>query len=566
MIYTNPIIEYHQLIESGKLVTSHKVKIQYRYIVWLINNSKEYVYDEKKANKAIDFIETFCKHSKGSQAGKPFILELWQKAFVASIFGIVHVKTGKRKFKRATLIVARKNGKSTLAAAIGLYMFIMDGEMGAEVYSVATKKDQAKIIWKEAKRMISKSPVLKRYTKSLVSQIDFKDSVYMPVGRDSDTLDGLNVHCATLDEVHAWKDQNLYDVIVDGTSSRDNWLILVTSTAGTVRENVFDGLYSEGRLHIQNIEECYNDDFKEYDPELLFVCYELDSQNEWRNEVNWIKANPGVGTIKKVSNLRTKVNKALLDDSKVKNLLTKDFNVPDTASDIWFSLSEIVNDKRYVLASEEPDNPNALYVRYGIGGFDLSVSVDLTCASVLFRVPDDPHIYVKQMYWIPEEILERRVVEDKVPYDKWHQQGLLRLCDGNKINHHDVLEWFVEIQEKYDIYIYKIGYDRYGASFLVNELKSKFGENTLVDVAQGVKTLSSPMYSITADFKSKLIVYNDHPILKWCMTNVAVKEDTNGNIQPQKTQNPRRRIDGFASLLDAYVVYEDEMEYYLSII
>ena len=179
--------------------------------------------------------------------GKPFLLELWQKALVAATFGIVHKIDGTRKYQEVILIVARKNGKSTLASAVGLYLMIADGEAGPEVYAVATKKDQAKIIWLEAKRMVKKSPILLKRIKPLVAEMnsDFNDSFFKPLGSDSDTLDGLNVHGALLDEIHAWKDKNLYDVIVDGTSARDEPLIFITSTAGTIRESIYDIKYDE---------------------------------------------------------------------------------------------------------------------------------------------------------------------------------------------------------------------------------------------------------------------------------------------------------------------------------
>lgn len=563
---TNPIKEYYQLIESKKVTVSKKVKIQYKYLVWLIDNSDTWVFDEMKSNKAIDFIENFCKHSKGSMAGKPFILELWQKAYVASIFGIVHKDTGKRKHKRATLIVSRKNGKSTLMSAISLFMLIADGEGGAEIYSVATKRDQAKIVWNESKRMIQKSAVLRKNTKSRVGDILCGDSSFLPLGRDSDTLDGLNVHCATFDEIHAWKDQNLYDVVVDGTAARDNYLILVITTAGTVRENVYDRLYAEGKYHIDNIANCESEGFEEAIEELLFVAYELDSRNEWEDPKCWQKANPSLYSIIAEDYIAKKVKSAQRDSSRLKNLLTKHFNIPDTDTDVWLSLEDIVNENTFVLKSEEPDNEMAIEARYGIGGFDLSNTTDLTCATILFRVPQDDTIYVRQMYWIPEDLIETRVQVDKVPYDHWQKLGLLRTCEGNKINHKDVYNWFLEVQEELDIYIFKIGYDRWHASFLVEELKQYFGQDSLVDIAQGTKTLSSPMFALGADIKSKKVNYNNNQILRWCMTNVNVKEDVNGNIQPQKTQNANRRIDGFASLLNAYVVYQNEYENYMSYI
>ena len=230
--------------------------------------------------------------------GQPFILELWQKALVAATFGIVHKITGLRKYREVLLMVARKNGKSTLSAAIGLYMQMADGEPGAEVYAVATKKDQAKIIWLEAKRMVKKSGVLLKRNKPLVAELtaEFNDSFFKPLGRDSETLDGLNVHCATMDEIHAWTDDNLYDVIVDGTSCKRRTFDFITTTAGTVREHVFDRKYDEA----ENVINGFEDPEGYKDEHLLALIYELDNRKEWTNPETYIKANPGLGTIKRL--------------------------------------------------------------------------------------------------------------------------------------------------------------------------------------------------------------------------------------------------------------------------
>jgi phage terminase large subunit-like protein len=257
----NPILEYWEWMnaspENRKKVSTKVYKV-YKELARIITDpTSEWEYDPAKANHAIEFIENYCRHSKGTAGGQPFILELWQKALVTAIFGIVHKIDGTRKYQEVLLVVARKNGKSTLAAAIGLYLQIADGEPGAEVYACATKKDQAKIIWLEAKRMVRKSPTLRKRMKTLVAEInsDLNDSFFRPLGRDSDSLDGLNVHGALLDEIHAWQDQNLYDVIVDGTSSREQPLVFITTTAGTVRERVFDLKYDEAERVINGYED-----------------------------------------------------------------------------------------------------------------------------------------------------------------------------------------------------------------------------------------------------------------------------------------------------------------------
>lgn len=554
----NPILDYWHLIESGQEIVSDKVRRTYKHIVQgiIYNEDSIWEYDHNKAEHAIEFIERYCKHSKGSVAGKPFILELWQKALIGAMFGIVNKIDGYRKYQEVVLIVARKNGKSTLAAAVGLYLMIADGELGPEIYTVATKKDQAKIIWLEAKRMVNKSKTLKRRIKTLVAEMvaSINDGIFKPLGRDSDTLDGLNVHGALFDEVHAWKDMNLYDVVVDGTSSRDNPIVFTTSTAGTVRESVFDRLYDECELTINGYEDP--DGYK--NERLLPIIYELDNRSEWVKPEAWKKANPGLGTIKKTDALSQKVNKAQSNPLLVKNLVCKDFNIRETNGETWLTFEAINNQAKFDITELKP--------RYGIGGADLSSTTDLTCATVIFMVQDDDHIYVEQMYWLPEDLLEQRVKEDKVPYDKWLDQGLLRTTPGNKVHYKFVVDWFLEMQNEKDIYIPWVGYDNWSATYFVEDMKNTFGEQAMEGVIQGKRTLSSPMKSLGADLAKKRIVYNNNSILKWNLTNVAVDIDKNDNIQPMKTSNPKKRIDGFASLLDAYVALERHIEEYQNMI
>lgn len=556
MTSKNPIYDYWEWMNENRIKVSTKIYKTYKYIIdFLEDPDSEWEYDEKRANHAINFIERFCKHSKGKMGGKPFILELWQKAKVAATFGIVHKITGERKYQRVVLIVARKNGKSTLSAAEGLYLFIADGEPGAEIYSVATKKDQAKIIWLEAKRMVKKSPALSKRIKPLVAELtcEINDGIYKPVGRDSDTLDGLNVHGATMDEIHAWTDKNLYDVIVDGTSARDEPLILITTTAGTVRENVYDDIYDEAERTING----YFDPDGYKDERSLFLVYELDDRKTWKDEETWMQANPGLGTIKKTDALRDKVNKAKANSKLVKNLLTKDFDIPETTSEAWLTFETIDNRDTFDIKELKP--------RYCIGGIDLSATTDLTCATIVFRIPDDDNVYIKQMYWLPSDLIELRSQEDKIPYNIWEERGLLRRSGTNKVDYKDVTKWFLEVQNEMDCYIFRIGYDRWSAGYLVDELEQTFGKIT-VPVAQGAKTFSNPMKRLESDLKAKKVNYENNPITKWNLSNAAIKTDSNDNIALVKTSNPRRRIDGVASLMDALVVYEDNFDEYMGLI
>ncbi|MFJ7451828.1 terminase large subunit [Bacillus thuringiensis] len=553
----NPIIEYYSLIESGKEIVSEKVRRIYKKLVSDISDKESiYEYDSKKANHAIEFIENFCKHSKGKWGGKPIVLEVWQKAFIAAAFGFVHGIDGTRKYREVLLVVARKNGKSTVGSGIGLYLQIADGEPGSEVYAVATKKDQAKLVWLESKRMVKKSPALLKRIKPLVSEMvsEWNDSTFKPLGSDSETLDGLNVHGAMMDEIHAWKDKNLYDVIVDGTSSREQPMIFMITTAGTVRESVYDMKYEEAEMLLNGLDDP--DGYK--DERFLPIIYELDKREEWTDPSKWKKANPGLGTIKKVDQLETKVNKAKANSLLVKNLLTKDFNIRETSTEAWLTFEQLNNPETFDIEKLKPS--------YGIGGCDLSSTTDLTAAKVIFMVPEDPHIYVKQMYWLPEDLLEQRSKEDKIPYNLWYEQGILRTTPGNSVHYKFVTKWFLEIRDEYGIYLPWIGYDKWSAKYWVEEMEGYFGKESMIAIAQGKQTLSSPMKLLGADLESKLINYNNHTIDKWCLSNTAIDVDKNLNIQPNKTKNQRRRIDGTAALLNAYVVLQEKRNDYLNMI
>lgn len=553
----NPIQEYYSQIESGAVTVSDKVRRVYKKLVFdLTDTNSEWVYREKRANHAIAFIEKYCRHIEGNN--RSFILELWQKAMTAALFGFIRKSDGVRKYREFILMVARKNGKSLWGSAVALYMLLADGEIGPQVVSAATKKDQAKIIWLAAKKMVNKSPELKKHTRTLVSEIicDYNNGVFKPLSSDSNTLDGLNVHCALIDELHAIEDKNLYDVIIDGMTARKQPLSIITTTAGTVRDGIFDIKYDQASAVINGYFDTSEGAVK--NERLLPIIYELDNRKEWTDPKCWAKANPGLGTIKDLEQLRDKVEEAKRNPLNVKNLLCKDFNVRETVSEAWLTFEQLNNTATFDLKALKP--------RYGIGGADLSSTTDLTCGTVIFKVPGDETIYVLQMYWLPEDLLEAREHEDKIPYSIWRDMGLLRTTPGNKVHYKFVTEWFLEVQRDMDIYIPWIGYDSWSATYWVEEMKSNFGKESMEPVIQGKKTLSGPMKNLGADLDKKRINYNNHPILKWCLSNVAVETDKNLNIQPCKTNNQRRRIDGFAGLLDAYVVLERHHDDYMNMI
>lgn len=554
----NPIIEYYSKIESGEINVCSKIRKWYKYLVWHIEHPDKYFYSAKRANHILEFAENFCKLSKHRKGTTDrVVLELWEKAHLAAVFGFIDIE-GNRQCRESLFIVGKKNGKSLLASIVGNYMQTGDGEPGPEIYAVATKREQANIVWKEAKRMVNKSPALRKRVKPLVGELSseaFNEGFFKPLASDKDSLDGLNVHAVLMDEIHQWKNgKALYDIMADGTTSRDQPLVYITSTAGVIREDIYDQKYNEAERVINGLfdDEGYKDEH------FFPFIYELDNRNEWVDEKCWVKANPGLGTIKNLDTLRAKVNKAKENPLLVKNLVCKEFNIPETSAEAWLTFEQANNTAVHDIDILKP--------RYGIGGTDLSKTNDLTAAKVIYRVPNDETIYVESMYWIPEELVEKHVKEDKVPYDHWIDRGYVRTCPGNKIHPKYVTEWFIEMREKHDIYLPWIGYDSWSAVYWVEEMQGEFGKEAMIPIVQGKKTLSDPMKLLEAELEKKIINYNNNPVDKWCLCNTAVDIDKNDNIQPIKTSNPRKRIDGLAALLDAYVVYNDKTNEYMTMI
>ena len=542
----NYIEQYYQEMEDGNIIVSNRVRKQYQKLVQDIKEHPKYVFDDAKANRAIKFIETFCKHSKGELAGKPLKLALFQRAYVSALFGFVDKETGYRRYTESFFFVARKSGKSTMLAAIALYMLMADGESGSEVYSVASKRDQANILFDQAHEMIKQSPDLNRNIRKRKSDLYFPHnfSKMQSLGKNSNSLDGLNAHLVVIDELHSIQDRNLYEVMKQSQSARTQPLLIMITTAGTHRGTIFDDLYEYA---------CNVVDGNFEDDNFLPIMYELDHKAEFKMPDRWQKANPALGISKKVEDLERKVARAKNNPNDLTGILTKDFNIRETTDSAWLTFEDIVNEATFDIKD--------FAGWYAIGGADLSITTDLSCATLLFVDPDTEIRYVHQMYWLPQDNLQKRVEEDKIPYDKWHEQGYLRLCSGNTIDYSDITDWFLEMLNEYDITPLWIYYDNYSARYWVDEMEG-YGFK-MIRTQQGARTLSLPMQNMGADLQKNKINYNNHPILKWCLTNTGVETDRNGNIVPVKNQSPKRRIDGTASMLDAYVGLFDNFEQFL---
>lgn len=548
----NWILEYADKLKSGEEVTSKRVKKVYLKLAEEIRNpdpDSEWIYDESRADKPIEFIEKFCKHSKGEWMGRDVELDVFQKAFIAALFGFVHKLTGVRRFKETFFLVARKNGKSTLLSGIMLYMQIADGEGGAQVVSAATKRDQAAIVFNECVNMVRQSPYLSKHLKKRKSDIYFPltFSTMNPLSSDSNTLDGLNLHLAVIDELHAIKDRNLYEVLKQGMSARNQPLLVMITTAGTVRESIYDDMYEYAAKVADGVIK---------DERFLPVLYELDDKKEWSDWKCWKKANPGLGTIKKVEFMSEQVERAKNNPKDLPGILTKDFNVRETVAGAWLAYDEVNNETTFDLEDVRGS--------YAIGGADLSSTTDLTCATLILMKPGNDTKYVIQQYFLPEEGLEKRVIDDKIPYDKWRDRGLLTVTEGARVDYTQVTQWFIKMINEYDIRPLYVGFDSWNAQYWTLEMKD-IGFD-MVEVRQGYKTLSTPMKELESEFRMNQVIYNNNPILKWCLTNTSVKTDENGNIRPVKGVSQRQRIDGMVSLLIAYVVLHQNYENYRSML
>lgn len=539
-------------ILDGKITACRRMKqISERLLEDLVNPG-EFHFDPDIANRHVEFIQRFCKVPSG-RLGAPLKLELFQRARLQAVFGFVD-DNDLRRYNEVMIVEGRKNGKTTETASIELDLLVNDGEGSPQIYNVATKLDQARLGYEAAVKMRQMSPLLAKHLKKRLSDIycPMNMGFIKPMASNTSSLDGLDAHGATIDELAAIKNRDLYDLVKQAMSARRQPLLFVITTNGFVRGGIFDAQYQYA---------CDILDGKANNPRFLPFLYELDDRAEWDDPACWIKANPGLGTIKSRAYLAEMVQKAKDDPSFKPTVMVKDFNMPQTAESAWLRWEDLNNEETFSLKFD-----------YCIGGFDAADTTDLNAAKALCMRPDDPKIYVRSMYWIPESVIEEqeragsRRERDNVPYSLWIQQGYMRTCPGNKCDKRIFLEWFKELREQEDLYVLFIGYDPWHIDdTLLREFQAEFGPNCMIPVRQGAMTLSQPMKDLKADFEAHRIIYNNNPVDKWCLVNTEVKTDVNGNVQPVKSLDARRRIDGTVALLCGYKVLQDKADVYVNL-
>lgn len=523
--------EYIRGVIDGSIVTGKIARSAVeRHLGDLEHGAERGLYfDEAAAEHVLKFF-SILKHSKGEWAGQPLTLEPWQQFMLSTLFGWKRAD-GTRRFRTAYVEVARKNGKSTLGAGVGLYLLIADGEPGAEIYSAATKRDQARITHQEAIRMVRASSMLSKRIRTFRDNLNIEGtaSKFEPLGADADTLDGLNIHGAIVDEIHAHKTREVWDKIDTATGARRQPLMFGITTAGFDRQSLCYELNEYTQKVLSGIID---------DDSFFGVIYTLDDGDDWQDEGVWIKGNPNLGVSKKLDDLRRKCERAVEMPSAQNSFLRMELNVWTQNDTKWMPIG-------HWLQCGRPINPAELVGRTCFAGLDLSSTADLTAWVLVFPPVDGSGVYtVLPRFFVPAENILKRAHDDRVPYDAWERQGLLTATPGNVVDYDAVFDQIE--RDAREFRVAEIAFDRWGAARVVNVLQAR--GLTMIEFGQGYASMSPPMRELERLVLSHQIAHGNHPILNWMADNVVASVDPAGNIKPDK-QRSREKIDGIVALI-----------------
>lgn len=543
-VYVNYIVEYHDKIERGQIIAGKWIKKIYKILVDGIK-SGDWDFDAKKANKAIQFIENFCHHSKGRN--DLFKLELWQKAIVSAIFGILDKKTHRRQFREIFLLVGRKNGKSLFAAAIMAYVAYIDGEYGSELYCLAPKLDQADIVYDSFYKITQAEEELAEVTKKRRSDIYIAElnTTIKKIAFNAKKADGFNPTMTTNDEMEAWPgDQGLkqYEVMVSGTGARTEPITLSTSTAGYVNDGIFDELMKRSTAFLKGSSK---------ERRLLPFLYMIDDLEKWNTKEELVKANPNLGVSVQWEFFEEQIAIALQSLSKKAEFMTKYCNIKQNSSIAWLDYETVAK------AAEQPHTLDDFRGCYCVAGIDLSRTTDLTAVSLVIEKGGKNHIITQ--FFMPQERYNVAIDEEGVPYNIFKEQGYLTISGEHQVNYKDVFAWFVRLIKEYKIRPLKVGYDRYCAGYLVEEMKEAGFH--MDDVYQGTN-LTPILNTFEGDLKDGMYLIGENNLLKSHLLNVAVQIQTDDSrMKPVKIEK-RAHIDGAVSIFDALAV---KMKYHKEI-
>jgi len=542
-------IQYAERVLSGEIVAGELVRLAcQRFLNDLEHGPERGIYfSEDRAQHILDFYN-FVPHVKGALAGKPIELMPWHVFILINLFGfiipLIDEITGEqvldedgdgvmvRRFRTAYNEVARKNAKSTVSSGIGLYMTGADGEGGAEVYSAATTRDQARIVFDDAKNMIKKAPrTLGRlfgHVKLNIHQ-ERSASKFEPLSSDANNLDGLNIHCGIVDELHAHRTRDVWDVLETATGARLQSLLFAITTAGTNKEGI---CFEQRDYAIKVLRGVVDDDT------YFAVIYTLDEEDDPFDEANWPKANPGLGICKRWDDMRRLAKKAREQVAARPNFFTKHLNIWVTAESAWMDMDRWA--KREGIADVEERKKWPLWV-----GVDLANKIDICAAVKVWRDPTGK-THTEPRFWLPEGRVETAPNHIAELYRKWSDAGFLELTDGDVIDHGfikaEIVEWVKGESLK------EIAFDPWSATQFSLALAEE--GLPLVEVAQTVKNLSESMKSVQAEVYGSKIHHDGNPVMTWMMSNITVKPDKNDNIFPNKS-TPENKIDGPVALFTA---------------
>lgn len=531
----NWIFKYHEAIQKKEVIVGVWVRLCFEILTTGLLNG-EWEFNEKKANKAIKFIENFCHHSEGRS--DLLHLELWQKAIVSAIFGIMDKTTGYRQFREVFIIVARKNGKTLFAAAIAAYMTYVDGEYGAKVYFLAPKLDQADLVYDAFYQIVQSDDELDSITKKRRSDIYIKafNTSVKKIAFNSKKSDGFNPQLVVNDEMEAWPgDQGLkqYEVMTSALGARKQPLIISIATAGYANDGIFDELFKRATAFLKG---------NSREKRLLPFIYMIDDIEKWDSIEELKKSNPNLGVSVSVEYYLEQIEIARNSISKKVEFMTKFCNIKQNSAVAWLDYWDVMK----CVHEEKPLSLEDFKGCYCVGGIDLSRTTDLTAASIVINRDGINHIFTR--FYMPQKRYEVAINEDNTPYNIYRDRGFLFISGENQVDYKDVYNWFIELVKVYKIKPLKIGYDRYSANYLVEDLKTA-GFHT-DDVYQGTN-LTPILHEFEGNLKDGLFDFGDNSMLAAHFLNVAVDINLNDSrMKPVKIEK-RMRIDGAMSVFDA---------------
>lgn len=545
----NYIFAYYQQIREGTVTVGKWVRLLYELIIRGIQEQR-FTYSQKKATAAIRFVESFCHHHEGALAPQLIRLELWQKALLSVIFGILD-EDGCRQFREVFLVVARKNGKTLFAAAIAEYMTFLDGEYGGRIYFAAPKLEQANLCYDAYYQMILQEPELSEMAQKRRTDIYIKanNTSARPLAFSAKKSDGLNISCAVADECASWQGEaglRFYEVIKSSMGARRQPLLLAMSTSGYINDGIYDELIKRSTRFLMG-------DSRE--SRLLPCLYMIDDIEKW-NDINELrKSNPNLGISVSVEYMLEEIAVAEGSLSKKAEFITKYCNIKQNASTAWLEAQIVERASGKQLKLEDFRNS------YAVGGIDLSQTRDLTACTVVIEKNGELYVFAK--FFLPAERIDEAIQRDGVPYNIYVERGLLQLSGDNYVDYHDCFNWFVTLVKEYEILPLKVGYDRYSAQYLVQDMKASGFH--MDDVFQG-ENLYPVILETQGIMEDGCLHIGDNDLLKMHLLNSAIKMSTERGRGRLVKINPSLHIDGTAALLDAMTVRQkwfDEIGYQL---